>query len=183
MSSMDEVMSRHQKMVKAATAMKDLKDPQEILDAAAKLQEMGKELEKAAKKLEAQYAGVSGPEERVILTPDQRERIATGTGVALEMVTVQDDKNATFRRAMPTTDRATIERLAARQAAEITIKKAKEEAVQKLIKALEKLAVPEARAGDRGDPQGPDAQAPLAAAGGGGRRSEGQGGDGAAALV
>ena len=143
MASLEEVMSRQPRMVKAATAMKELQDPQEILDAAAKLKEMGKELEKAAKSLEAQYAGVSGPEERVVLTPDQRERIATGTGVALEMVTVQDDKNATFRRAMPTTDRATIERLAARQAAEITIKKAKEEAVQKLIKALEKLGVPE----------------------------------------
>ncbi len=142
MSSADELMSRHAKTVKAALALQEIKDPKELLEAAAKVGAMAKELEAAGKKLQAQYGDGGGPEERVVLTADQRERIGETTGVAMEMLVVRDPSGA-FARAMPTNDRATIERMAARQAAVIATRKAKEKAVEALIKQLEKLGVPE----------------------------------------
>jgi hypothetical protein len=143
MSSAEEVISKQQRLVKAALALEEKKnDPKALLEAAAKVAEMGKELEKSAKRLEAEFAGTAGPEERVVLLPDQRQRLAEVTGVAMDMLVVTD-RDGAFARAMPTTDRATIERMAARQAAEIAIKKAKQGAIDNLVKELEKLGVPE----------------------------------------
>jgi hypothetical protein len=142
MSTMDEVISKQERATKAAIALSKKTDPEELRAGAEKLKEMTDDLEKACKRLQAEFAGGTGHEERVVLTPDQRERLAESTGVPMDMLVVQD-RDGSFGRRMPTTDRATIERMAALQAAAITEKKAKTAAVEKLIKQLEKLEVPE----------------------------------------
>ena len=142
MASAEELLSKQQRTVKAALALQEIKDPEELLKAAAKVGEMAKDLEAAGKRFEAQFVQPGGPEERVVLTAEQRERLAEVTGVAMDMLVVRDPTGA-FAHAMPTTDRATIERMAARQAAEIAVRKARDTAIEKLIKELEKLDVPE----------------------------------------
>ncbi len=142
MSSAEEILSKHQRMAKAALKINEIKDPKEILEQAEKLREMGKELEAACKRFEEATGVKGGPEERVVLTDDQRKRLAESTGVPMDMLVVRDPTGQ-FRSAMPTTDRATIERMAAVQAAEIAVRKAKAKAVEDLIKSLEKMDLPE----------------------------------------
>ena len=141
MSSAEDLMSKHERAVKAALALQKKTDPKELLEGAAKILEMTQELEAAGKRFEAQFGDLRGTEERVVLTPEQRENIAESTGVAMEMLVVRD-RDGAFARAMPTTDRATIERMAARQAAAIASRKAKASAVESLVKQLEKLNEP-----------------------------------------
>jgi hypothetical protein len=142
MSTMDEVISKQERATKAAVALSKKTDPEELRAGAEKLKEMTDDLEKACKRLQAEFGGATGHEERVVLTPDQRERLAESTGVPMDMLVVQD-RDGSFGRRMPTTDKATIERMAALQATAIAEKKARTAAIDKVIKQLEKLDVPE----------------------------------------
>jgi hypothetical protein len=139
--SLEELQARQAKVAKAAADLEKVKDdPAALLEKAAQIAEMTKDLERAALGLVKGLAPEGGAEERVVLTPDQRERIAESTGVAMEVLVVRDG-DGSFARAMPGMQKAIIERLAARQATESATKKAKRDAIEKLIKQLKSLNV------------------------------------------
>jgi hypothetical protein len=80
-------------------------------------------------------------EVRVVLTPDQRERVTKATGVGMDTLVV--DKNVVaFNARMGTMQKYLIERLALRQAAETAARIEKKKAVEKIIKKLEAIEEP-----------------------------------------
>ena len=139
---MDDLLATQKKLAHEAADLEKLKDdPEALMKKAGELAKKVKDFESAALKFAAQFQPVGGPEERVVLTPDQRERLAESTGVAMEVLVVRDPDGA-FAKAMPTARKEIIERLAARQAGEVATKKAKAEAVEKLLKDLRKIEAP-----------------------------------------
>jgi hypothetical protein len=140
--AIDDLLAQQKRVATAASGLADLADdPEKLMARAAEVVAMVGDLEKHALHLAAQAGGpTGGAEERVVLTADQRQRIAQETGVALELLVVRD-ADGSFAKAMPTTQKAIIERLAARQAAEIAVKKATRDAVEKLVKQLKALGV------------------------------------------
>ena len=139
-----ELQAKQEKLVKATAALANLADdPKALLERSAEIAEMAKEFQKAALRLseELDPKGSGGREEVVVLTPDQRERVAQSTGVAMETLVVRD-ADGSFARAMPSQQKMVIERMAYRQATQLAAKKAKREAVEKLVKQLKKLDDP-----------------------------------------
>ena len=139
---LEELQAMQKKLVKAAQDLANhADDPKTLLEKAAEISKGGKQLEESALRLQAQFdPAAGGKEERVILTADQRQRLAEETGVALEALVVRDPTGE-FARAMPSTQKATIEKLAAREAAMLAVKKARGDAIEKLVKHLKSLEV------------------------------------------
>ena len=139
----EELEAKQKKMAKMAVDLAKLKDdPKALLEKAAEIAGMAKELEKTALRMAADLdPKAGGKEETVVLTQDQRERVAQTTGVAMETLVVRD-VDGSFAKAMPTTQKMIIERLANQQASAIAAKKAKRDAVDKLVKQLKKLDEP-----------------------------------------
>ena len=145
MSSLSELERKQADAAKFAMKMVEEKDPEKLKEMAEQLQARCKELEKMAKGLEAAYTpqGPTGPETRVLLTPAQRERIVEQTGVGVEVVTLRDTSERTWSKQMPSVEPREIEKMAARQAAESRLRSETRTQVEKIIKELEKLNVPE----------------------------------------
>jgi hypothetical protein len=140
---MEEIEARQKKIAKAAMELGKLADdPKALLARAAEIGKEAKELEKAANRFAEEIdAKIGGKEEVVVLTPDQRERVAQTTGVAMETLVVRD-RDGSFARAMPSTQKMIIERMANQQATAIAVKKARRDAIDKLIKQLRKIEAP-----------------------------------------
>jgi hypothetical protein len=139
----DELLARQQRLVKVAKDLENYKDdPKKLMEKAAEFSKMAGELEVAAKRFEANFAQQGGAEERVVLTSDQRERLAEVTGTPMEMLVVRDP-DGSFAKAMPGMQKMIIERMAAKQATASQTKKATRTALDKLVKQLKGLGVPE----------------------------------------
>ena len=143
MASLEEIEAKQQKMANYALEMQNAADdPEKIMAMSAKMQEMGKELEKACKALAASFGDFSGGEDvRVELTKDQRERIAESTGVPMELLTVKD-RDGSFAALMPKRTKDEIERIAAMHVTNKAVAKARDSAMKKLIQTLEDLNEP-----------------------------------------
>jgi hypothetical protein len=110
---------------------------------ADRVQELGKQIAQSAQELarmaaglEASYAQRQGSgETRVVLTKDQRERVAEATGVALDTLVLQGAE--TWDPQMPKMSPATIERLAMASVADRKLKEEKTKAVKAILKQLE----------------------------------------------
>src|SRR5207302_9344362 len=103
------------------------------------------ELGKMAKALEAAFAparGGGGVETRVLLTAEQRKRIADQTGVGVEVVTLRNTGDRSWPRSMGSVDPREIEAMAARQAAASRLKAETRARVEESIQELEKLESP-----------------------------------------
>ena len=140
--ALEDIEAKQKAITEDAKKMAKLTDPQEILDAAAKIVVKAKELERAALNLAA-AATPPGPrneggEVRVVLTPDQRKRIVEQTGVGLEVLTV-DRGAAALHARMPTMQKQLIERLALQEAAVHVVIRERRKAIAKLIKQLEAI--------------------------------------------
>jgi chromosome segregation ATPase len=85
----------------------------------------------------------SGPETRVALTPEQRKRIAEQTGVGVEVVTLRDAPGRTWSRQMSGAQPRDIEAAAAQHAARSRLIAETRSRVEKIIRELEQLEVPE----------------------------------------
>jgi hypothetical protein len=145
MADLEEIERMQAETTKMAMKLVDEKDPQKILEMAAQIQERTAELEKMALGLAAAFAAkeAEGEEVRVLLTPDQRERIAESTGVGVEVVTLRDSKQRMWSKEMPSVEPREIEKMAAKQAAESRILAETKKTVEAVIKQLEALNVPE----------------------------------------
>lgn len=143
MASMEEIEAKQKKMVALGMEMTEVKDdPDKLLEMTKKLQEMGKDLEKACKAFAASFGTLpEGEEVRVELTQDQRARIAEKTGVPMELLTVRD-RDGTFKASMPKRQREEIERIASLHVTNKAVSKTRAKAFDKLVKTLEDLNEP-----------------------------------------
>jgi hypothetical protein len=145
MSDLDELLRKQSEMAKYAQGMANEKDPERLAAMAASMQERAKGLERAARALEAVHAPnvADGPETRVLLTPDQRARVAAGTGVGLEAVSLRDEPGRPWSKSMSKVEPREIERIALQQAARSRLAAETRAQVEKIIRMLEKQDVPE----------------------------------------
>ncbi len=145
MSDLAELERKQADAAKFALEMAEEKDPERLKEMAEQLQERCKDLEKMAKGMEAVWApkGGEGGETRVVLTKEQRERIAEQTGVGIEVVTLMDTAERKWAQQMPTAEPRLIEKMAAKQAAQSRLIQETRTQVEKIIKQLEALDVPE----------------------------------------
>jgi len=145
--SLEDIQKRQAKLAHKAASLADEKDPQKILDVAAELQAECADLEKAARNLEKALMppDFEGKGTVVKLTADQRRRITEQTGVGLEEVTVHDSRKKVWSQELPrgTVEPREIEAEAAREAARLRRISMTKESVEKIVKDLKALNVPE----------------------------------------
>lgn len=146
MANLDELQRKQADTVKLALQMVDEKDPERLQALADQVLAKTQALEKAALGLAAAATVPDrggGERVRVLLTTEQRERIAGQTGVGVEAVTLQDSGGRSWSAEMPTTEPRVIEKLAAAQAAASRLTAETRKHVEGIIKQLKALDVPE----------------------------------------
>lgn len=144
MAQLAELLQHQAETARAAERMAEEKDPQRLAEMAEDLQRRAHDLEKMARSIEASFApAAEGEAVRVVLTPDQRTRIAEQTGVGIEAVTLHDTAAQRWSARMPQAQPREIEREAARQAARQRLISETRTQVEKIIQQLEALEVPE----------------------------------------
>jgi hypothetical protein len=98
--------------------------------------EMARELARMAAGLEKAYSQPAGNgETRVVLTKDQRQRVAEATGVAVDTLVLQGADR--WDPQMPKMSPATIERLAMASVAARKLEEEKRDAARAIVKQLE----------------------------------------------
>jgi DNA-binding MarR family transcriptional regulator len=145
MADLGEIQKKQAEAASFAMRMTEEKDPERLKEMAEQLQAKCADLARMAKALEAAVApaGSSGPETRVVLTPEQRQRIAEATGVGVEVVTLRDTPGRTWSRGLQGADPREIEAAAAQQAARSRLIAETRKRVEAVIHELEKLDSPE----------------------------------------
>ena len=145
MAGLPELQKKQADAASLAVRMVEEKDPERLKQMAERLRESCVELGNMARALEAAMTPASaiGPETRVVLTAEQRKRVAEQTGVGVEVVTLRDTAGRPWSKRMATADPREVEAMAARQAAASRLKAETRERVEKIIRELEKLEVPE----------------------------------------
>ena len=145
MADLDDLQRKQADVAKFAMKMVDEKDPERLKEMAAQVQARCQELEKMARGIEAAFTPPlsKGEEVRVMLTPAQKARITEQTGVGVEVVTLRDSKQRMWSKDMPRIEPREIEKMAAKQAAESKLISETRSQVEKIIKQLEALNVPE----------------------------------------
>jgi hypothetical protein len=147
MADMGEVQRKQADTAKLAMKMVEEKDPERLKELAEQVQARCKELEKMARGLAAAITPQDpvGQEVQVRLTEEQRQRITEQTGVGIEVVTLRDTKDRKWSRDLPLgkVEPREIERMAAEQAAQSVLVRETRGHVEKIIKQLKALNVPE----------------------------------------
>ena len=147
MADLDDLQRKQADAAKFAMKMVDEKDPERLKEMSEQLQARCKELEKMARGMEArlQPQEATGQEVKVTLTPDQKARITEQTGVGVEVVTLYDTKKKMWSRDLPLgkIEPREIEKMAAQQAAQSKLVSETRTQVEKIIKQLKALNVPE----------------------------------------
>ena len=147
MADLDEIQRKQADAAKYAMKMAEEKDPERLKEMTEALQARCKDLEKMAAGLAAAMTPQepTGQEVLVRLTDEQKKRITEQTGVGIEVVTLHDTKKQMWSRDLPLgkVEPREIERLAALQAAQSRIVSETRTQVEKVIKQLKALNVPE----------------------------------------
>jgi hypothetical protein len=145
MSSLVELQKKQAEAASFALRMAKEKDPEQLKAMAEQVQARCAELGRMAKALEAAFttSTAGGVETRVVLTPEQRQRVAAQTGVGVELVTLRDTSERAWSKGMGSVEPREIEAMAARQAAASRLQSETRAQVEKIIQELEKLDVPE----------------------------------------
>jgi hypothetical protein len=146
MSDLDDLQRKQADLARSAAKMANEKDPDALLKLAESIQERAAGLERMAKNIAAAAtpgAGNTGPSTTVVLTRDQRERIAEATGIGLETVTVHDTRELKFSKDMSKIRPGAIEKLATLQAGQMKLEVEVKAAVEKLLKKLRSYERPE----------------------------------------
>src|SRR5260370_39457802 len=145
MADLDEMQREHSDAARFAMKMVDEKEPERIKEMSEQLKARCADLEKMARGIEKAFAppGGEGQEVRVVLTPDQRARVTEATGVGVEVVVLHDTKQRMWSKEMTKIEPREIEKMAAKQAAASKLQSETRTQVEKIIKQLEPLNVPE----------------------------------------
>lgn len=148
MADLDDLQRKQADAAKYAMKMLDAKDdPERLKEMTEELQERCKALEKMAKGIEAAMTPqeATGQQVLVRLTDDQKKRITEQTGVGIEVVTLHDTKKKMWSRDLPLgkVEPREIEKMAAQEAAKSRLISETRGQVEKIIKQLKALNVPE----------------------------------------
>jgi hypothetical protein len=138
MADLEEIQQQQRELQEEARRLASEKDATVILAIAQRMQAQGEELLRKARSLEAAFARVRGPgQTRVELTSDQRKRVAEATGVAVDVLTL-DDAQA-WDPQMPGMSPAVVERLAMASVAEQKVDEAKRQQVAAIVEQLKRI--------------------------------------------
>lgn len=138
MADLEDVEQQQRELLEMSRRIAEEKDPEAILALARRMQGRAEELARKGRALQASFAGIRGPgQTRVELTPDQRQRVADATGVAVDVLTL-DDAQAWDPR-MPRTSPAIIERLAMASVAEQKLDQLKRKQVAAIVDELNRI--------------------------------------------
>jgi hypothetical protein len=145
MADLAELQRKHADAARFAAGMAEEKDPQRLQQMADQLQARCAELGRMARALEAAAMPerAAGGEAHVLLTAEQRQRIAEQTGAGIEAVTLRDSPERAWSRQMPAVEPRQVEAMAAREAAASRLRAETRAQVEKIVRELEKLDVPE----------------------------------------
>jgi hypothetical protein len=147
MADLDEIKKKQADAARYAMRMTEEKDPKRLLEMAEEMQKRAAELGKMAKAMEAaltpDYGG--GAEVQVKLTPEQKARVTEQTGAGIEVVTLRESKKRVWSQdfAAGKVEPREVEKEAAREGARLRTISETRKNVEKIIKELEKLDVPE----------------------------------------
>ena len=147
MADIEEIKRKQADTAKMAMQMVDEKDPERLKEMAEQIQARCKDLEKMVRGLAAAITPQeqTGQEVKVMLTPEQKARVTEQTGVGIESVTLYDTKKRMWSRDLPLgkIEPREIEKMAAQQAAQSRLVSETRQQVEKIIKQLKALNVPE----------------------------------------
>ena len=145
--SLEDIQRKQAALAKEAQSLAHEKDPQKILEVAAKLQAACLDLEKQARAFEKALMppDYQGKGTDVKLTPDQKKRIVEQTGVGIEVVTLHDSSKRVWSRELPMgkVEPREVEKEAAKEAARLRRISETKAGVEKIVKQLRALGVPE----------------------------------------
>jgi hypothetical protein len=145
MADLVELQKKQADAARFATSLAEEKDPQRLQEMAEQLQARCAELGRMARALEAAMtpSGAARAEARVVLTAEQRQRVAEQTGATVEVVTLRDSADRAWSKLMPSVEPREIEAMAAKEAAASRLRAETRAQVEKIIRELEKLELPE----------------------------------------
>ncbi len=143
--SLEDLQKKQAEAAQFAMKMVKEKDPKVLQEMAEALQAKCAGLLNIAKSLAAAWpqAAETGPETVVKLTPAQRERIVEQTKVGLESVTLRDTQKMQWSKKMGSITPREVEAAAAKEAAQLRLISETRTQVEKIVKELKKLNVPE----------------------------------------
>ncbi len=143
--SLEDLQKKQAEAAQFAMKMVKEKDPKVLQEMAEALQAKCAGLLNIAKSLAASWpqAAETGPETVVKLTPAQRERIVEQTKVGLESVTLRDTQKMQWSKKMGSITPREVEAAAAKEAAQLRLISETRTQVEKIVKELKKLNVPE----------------------------------------
>lgn len=136
MASLEDVERKQKSIQPLLEQIAQETNPDRVQELGKQIAQMAQELAQMAAGVEKAYAQTKGNgETRVLLTKEQRERVAEATGVPLEALVLQGAD--VWDPQMPKMSPATIERLAMASVADRKLKEEKRKAVKSILKQLE----------------------------------------------
>jgi hypothetical protein len=151
MASLEDVERKQKAMQPLLEQIAQETNPDRVQELGKRIAEMANELGQMATGLEKAYARAAGDgETRVVLTKEQRQRVAEATGVALDALVLEGKE--TWDPQMPKMSPATIERLAMASVAARKLDEEKRNAARAIVKQLETAV---------GDDPGPETKAAI----------------------
>jgi hypothetical protein len=138
MAELEDIQQQRRELIETAQRIASEKDPETVLALAKRMQAGAEELARKGRALEAAFASGRGPgQTRVELTHEQRQRVAEATGVAVDVLTL-DDAQAWDPR-MPRMSPAVIERLAMASVAAQKLDDAKRKQLAAIVEELNRV--------------------------------------------
>ena len=137
MASLEEIERKQNAMKPLFEQIAAQKNADRVQELGKQIAEMAQELARMASGLERAYAQPKGGvgETRIVLTKDQRERVAEATGIALYVLVLQGAD--IWNPQVPKMSAATVERLAMASVAERKLKEEKRRAAKQIVNELE----------------------------------------------
>jgi hypothetical protein len=137
MASVEEIERKQKAMQPLLEQIAQEQDADRIQQLGKQIAEMAQELGRMAEGLERAYAQARGGtgETRVVLTKDQRQRVAAATGGSVEVLVLPDA--GTWDPQMPKMSPAAIERLALASVTQRKLKEESRKAARQIAKELE----------------------------------------------
>jgi hypothetical protein len=142
MANLEEIQRKQNAMKPLLDELASETNADRVQQLGKRLAEMAQELARMADGLQRQYAQPNGGtgETRIVLTKDQRERIADATGVALDVLVLKPAD--VWDPQVPKMTPDIIERLAMASVADRKVKEERRKAAKQIVKELETAVGP-----------------------------------------
>ena len=136
MATLEDIERKQKSMQPLLEQIAQETNADRVQELGQRIADMARELGQMAAGLEKAYARAAGDgQTRVVLTKEQRQRVAEATGVTLDTLVLEGKQ--TWDPQMPTMSPATIERLAMASVAARKLDEEKRNAARAVVKQLE----------------------------------------------